>query len=286
MVADIRSTPLTFTLVEIQESQPLPDGRYNITAMGRQLFRAGSVEPGGEGFMVASGTAIDLDAEDAAALSLVCEPEEERERQGEVVAPERSLGEATSGESDHPHGTSGGAEGEAQAAAASAALLLSQSEELEGLVERWCALVRQGRHERTRHHLSGVLDGLGPMPRAALPSRRALWCAALINPLPGLGVAREIRPAMISAVSPCERISVARVAIVDSIAQLEAVNKSAWRRLLLAVLTGRIPLKVVLSVLIIAAALLFECLKGKIALPVTGSEVGVDNSTAGGSLSS
>ena len=39
------------------------------------------------------------------------------------------------------------------------------------------------------------------MPPADKPHRRAMWVAALINPLPALGVALEIRPAVLQASS-------------------------------------------------------------------------------------
>ena len=60
---------------------------------------------------------------------------------------------------------------------------------LEPLVRRWEALVRAGR-ERQPGQIDQVRGDLGPMPVASRPSERAVWVAALINPLPGLGVAR------------------------------------------------------------------------------------------------
>jgi hypothetical protein len=50
-----------------------------------------------------------------------------------------------------------------------------------------------------------VLADLGPMPSVGDPEERALWVAALINPLPGLGVAYEIRPAMLATNSASQR---------------------------------------------------------------------------------
>ena len=41
--------------------------------------------------------------------------------------------------------------------------------------------------------LRGVRASLGPMPPADEANERALWVAALINPLPALGVALEVR---------------------------------------------------------------------------------------------
>jgi hypothetical protein len=47
-----------------------------------------------------------------------------------------------------------------------------------------------------------------------------VWVGALINPLPGLGVAWEIRPAMLAATSAQERMEVAMAGIEASIENL------------------------------------------------------------------
>jgi hypothetical protein len=65
-------------------------------------------------------------------------------------------------------------------------------------------LVRSTGRERSPGHLAGVLSDLGPMPPAARPRDRAVWAAALINPLPALGVSLEIRPAVLCAASTGE----------------------------------------------------------------------------------
>ena len=44
-----------------------------------------------------------------------------------------------------------------------------------------------------------ILRDLGPLPSEKSPGERALWVAALINPLPALGVALECRPFLLSA---------------------------------------------------------------------------------------
>ena len=61
--------------------------------------------------------------------------------------------------------------------------------------------MRSTGRERSPGHLAGVLADLGPMPPAARPRDRATWVAALINPLPALGVSLEIRPAVLCAAS-------------------------------------------------------------------------------------
>eukprot|EP01045_Picozoa_sp_COSAG04_P015746 COSAG04_NODE_1267_length_7479_cov_16.387398_9_plen_294_part_00 len=81
--------------------------------------------------------------------------------------------------------------------------LAIDSEALAELVAEWSELVKSGGHEKQDGQLKGVLADLGPMPEP--PGQRAMWVAALINPLPGLGVAYEIRPAMLDARSVEER---------------------------------------------------------------------------------
>ena len=67
-----------------------------------------------------------------------------------------------------------------------------------------------------------VLSDLGPIPPESQPGERALWVAALINPLPGLGVAIECRPALLTARSSAERLRVVTRVIEQSIETLRA----------------------------------------------------------------
>jgi hypothetical protein len=59
-------------------------------------------------------------------------------------------------------------------------------------------LVRDGGHEREPAQLEAVLEDLGPPPSED-PLECALWVVALVNPLPALGVAKELRPAILAA---------------------------------------------------------------------------------------
>lgn len=101
------------------------------------------------------------------------------------------------------------------------------------LVEKWEAGVRNGGWQRQPNHLAMVREQLGPMPSSEQPGALAAWVVALINPLPALGVAPEMRPALLAAESPMARIRVARAGLLTSIAHLEAAEKSwvrkAWR---------------------------------------------------------
>ena len=66
-----------------------------------------------------------------------------------------------------------------------------------------------------------LLADLGPMPEAEEADDRAFWAAALINPLPALGVAREVRPAVLRATEALERVELVHAALVDSIAKMK-----------------------------------------------------------------
>ena len=97
----------------------------------------------------------------------------------------------------------------------------ARAEELDDLVEQWIGLVRSTGREREPGQMAKLLADLGPMPSAQYADDRALYVAALINPLPALGVALEIRPAALAARTALERLEVAKRGIKDSIARLE-----------------------------------------------------------------
>lgn len=94
-----------------------------------------------------------------------------------------------------------------------------------------CVLVRlvvEGDHERHQDQLSNLFRDLGPIPPPEDCDDRAMWVAALINPLPALGVALEIRPAVLSAQSTTTRLQVPssqtlQVAVHDHALSLGAI---------------------------------------------------------------
>lgn len=98
--------------------------------------------------------------------------------------------------------------------------VLQCSKELDALVKRWLLLVRSG-HERQPGQMGLILEHLGPMPPAESGSDRAFWVAALINPLPALGVAFEIRAAVLAATSAADRLKIVDRALRESVAGLE-----------------------------------------------------------------
>ena len=66
-----------------------------------------------------------------------------------------------------------------------------------------------------------LLEDLGPQPSPTSPTALALWAAALINPLPSLGVAPECRGAVLEAACAADRVSIVQRAVDRSIRNLE-----------------------------------------------------------------
>ena len=98
--------------------------------------------------------------------------------------------------------------------------VLARSEALADSVDEWVRLVRDKKRERTPGQLDGVLEDLGPMPPAAAANARALWVSALINPLPALGVALEVRPAALMAKDIDLRLKAVEMGLADSIKRM------------------------------------------------------------------
>ena len=65
---------------------------------------------------------------------------------------------------------------------------------------------------------------LGPMPSPERPTAFAVWGAALINPLPPLGVATEIRGAVLDAVGAERKLAVLERGLVKSINNLDGTK--------------------------------------------------------------
>lgn len=91
------------------------------------------------------------------------------------------------------------------------------------LVDRWVELARQ--NERQPGQIDQLLRDLGEIPHSTNPSELAFWVGALINPLPGMGVALEIRPTLLMAKTANDRMEVALHGIRSSIKHMEGTER-------------------------------------------------------------
>ena len=99
--------------------------------------------------------------------------------------------------------------------------VLAASKALGALVEDWKALVVGGGFERQPDQIDLILSHLGPMPPPMEAAQRATWVCALVNPIPALGVAYEVRPALLMARNTAEMLEVATQGITTSIDRLK-----------------------------------------------------------------
>ena len=91
------------------------------------------------------------------------------------------------------------------------------------LVNRWIELARE--NERHPGQIDALLATLGEIPPEHCPTERALWVGALINPLPSMGVALEIRPALLVSKKAEERVQVALDGILKSIRHMDGTAR-------------------------------------------------------------
>ena len=92
--------------------------------------------------------------------------------------------------------------------------------ELPSLVDDWLALVVAKKRERQPDQMQLILSHLGERPNVDQPAELACWIAGLINPIPALGVAYEIRPALLCAPTVGDMISIVYQGIKLSIEKL------------------------------------------------------------------
>mmetsp|Transcript_10221 Transcript_10221/g.22721 ORF Transcript_10221/g.22721 Transcript_10221/m.22721 type:complete len:206 (-) Transcript_10221:1406-2023(-) len=69
-----------------------------------------------------------------------------------------------------------------------------------------------------------VQQELGPMPSPECPTAFAVWGAALLNPLPALGVATEIRGAVLEAEGAERKLGVLERGLIKSINNLDGTR--------------------------------------------------------------
>ena len=104
-----------------------------------------------------------------------------------------------------------------------ARLLVDPNMDGKSLVDRWIALARQ--NERQPGQIDTLLKDIGKPPSPDEPSELAFWVGALVNPLPGMGVAMEIRPQLLMAKTAEERVRVALKGITESIQHMNGTRR-------------------------------------------------------------
>jgi Lon protease-like protein len=105
------------------------------------------------------------------------------------------------------------------------------AESLRTSLGEWQRELLSGHHERFAGQLELIRHNLGPQPTDDL-ERLGLWGAALINPLPALGVAPEIRRRALELTSTAARLELVRGACESSREYLRAPTGHAALRML------------------------------------------------------
>jgi len=93
--------------------------------------------------------------------------------------------------------------------------IMALCETIGDLASEWEDTLKVSGRERFPGHFRGIMEDLGSIPDE--PNRRALWVAGLINPLPALGVALEVRPAVLTARTTSRRLILAKQGLRDSV---------------------------------------------------------------------
>ena len=201
------------TEVEIVDARQTADGRYMVRVVARRIFEVQSVELTEAGYINA----------------------EIKWRPLYDGAPEE--GGAAEGVGDGGDGGDGG-NGDRDADQA----VVATAQAMGAKIARWEALVEQYGYQRYPGQLREIKEHLGQMPgvgggggqdrggggggggggelvAAKMDAvRRAVWVGALINPVPGLGVAREIRYDVLSLVrDPAQLVATVDHALDQSI---------------------------------------------------------------------
>jgi len=124
-------------------------------------------------------------------------------------------------------------------------------------LEEWQGFVRAERP----HQLEGILRQLGPRPPCTQPGAMALWAAALLNPLPPLGVAPELRADVLAAETVAARLQVVKRGLKASLEHLRLLANSPARRWIL--MFTRLPAPVALTAVVVVACIVSAAFPGQ-----------------------
>ena len=104
--------------------------------------------------------------------------------------------------------------------------LLELSSDLDGLLEKWERLVIDGKREQQPKHLELIKSHIGEFPDVKSFAERAVWVCSYINPIPSLGVAYEIRPALLMAPTVGDMLRIAKAGLELSITKMSNEDKN------------------------------------------------------------
>eukprot|EP00977_Amphora_coffeiformis_P008994 scaffold2039_cov183-Amphora_coffeaeformis.AAC.1 len=194
------------TEVEILSCVESPDGRFRVAVQGRSIFRVVDKELR-DGYWEA--TVEDVNHVDNGIDRI------NESRMGAAVTGQGQL--ATSGANTTTDDSTDEEEEEDDDDDSDNTPNEKLGEHVICRFRQWEEYVVQNRWERHSNQLEDVKSALGTMPVAEEEQKLAIWVAAAINPLPPLGVAREIRPAVLAATNPLRQLQIVSKALDESI---------------------------------------------------------------------
>jgi len=200
--------------VEIVESSPQPTGTMHIQVKAKRRFKIVGDTWRQDGYTMSNVQWLSLPAAECTNMPLGLESFESSDlanaggdnavADGETSPSHAALSESQTAQTIPS--TDSSENGTNAQDTAARAIQLAQA--LGPLVDEWKALVVAEGWQRYHGQLAQTINTIGPMPeandvRGAVD--RALWITALINPLPGMGVAPEIRPDVLESAAAVDR---------------------------------------------------------------------------------
>ena len=237
------------TLVEILSCNSLPDGRFHVTIQGRSIFRIvdQTAVVSRYGYWQAQVIPVNVDAHD----DEVSNHEEPAVVENQAAA----LNDSNTHTATEPAETDAITANNSDASSTSSRNDCQElSQQVREQYDNWAKLLVENNWEHHPQHLHRVLEILGPQP--STPGRLAVWVAAAMNPLPPLGVAREIRPAILAATTCRQRLQIIKDALDESVQfiQHKRGTVSVWGM-------ARVYVWVVYSVIFALGLVVWGCLQ-------------------------
>lgn len=133
------------------------------------------------------------------------------------------------------------------------------NEEVDQMIRKlndWQEMVRAERPQQ----MESILRDLGPRPATTQVGAFALWAAALLNPLPPLGLAPELRAQVLQADTAVARLRAVRRGLDTSLEHLRVLSKSPIRRWCLYLF--RLPAPVMMTTVMVCACLISAIFPG------------------------